>query len=296
MKTQVQGSYVLRVKSPGGIIKREVECKNVITDLGMNRLGDTYGGAAQYIRVGTGTTAADPGDLQLVNQVAATNSRLGLTTTDNSGAPLYRSRATFTWQFAQGAVVGNIAEIGVGWAATGATLLTRSRILDISGLPTTISVLADEILEVAYSFDLYPTLADFTGSITISGTTYNYTGRAANIQYTDAGALFGTYGAGRTNFSIGCYPAGCSLGPITGTISGAALPGGNATVQGYVNNSYELSYAVSFGVASGNGVGGLGGIAVLFPHVGYQVVFDTPIPKDNTKILTFGIKQSWARY
>lgn len=296
MKTQVQGSYVLRVKSPGGVIKREVECKNVITDLGMNRLGSTYGGAAQYIRVGTGTTAADPGDQQLVNQVAATSNRLGLTTTDNSGAPLYRSRATFTWQFAQGAVVGNIAEIGVGWAATGATLLTRSRILDISGLPTTISVLADEILEVAYSFDLYPIPADFTGSITISGTTYNYTGRPANIQNTSADALFGTYGAGFQNFNVGCYQAGCSLGPITGTISGTPLSGGNATVQGYVNNSYELSYGVSFGIDRGNGVGGLGGVTVLFPHVGYQIVFDTPIPKDNTKILTFGIKQSWARY
>ena len=296
MKTQVQGSYVLRVKSPGGIIKREAECKNVITDLGMNRLGNTHGGAAEYIRVGTGTTTADPGDQQLVNQIAATNNRLGYIATDNSGAPLYRSRVTFTWQFAQGAVVGNIAEIGVGWAATGATLLTRSRILDISGLPTTISVLADEILEVAYSFDLYPTTSDFTGSITISGTTYNYTGRSANIQYTSAYALFGQYGAGNSNFSVQGYQAGCSLGPITGTLSGVGLPSGNAAVQSYVNNSYELSYEVSFGINAGNGAGGLGGFAITFHHVAYQVVFDTPIPKDNTKILTFGIKQSWGRY
>ena len=296
MKTQVQGSYVLRVKSPGGIIKREAECKNVITDLGMNRLGNTYGGAAEYIRVGTGTTTADPGDPQLVNQIAAPNNRLWPATTDSSGAPLYRSRVTYTWQFAQGAVVGNIAEIGVGWAGTGATLLTRSRILDISGLPTTISVLADEILEVAYSFDLYPTTSDFTGSITISGTTYNYTGRAANIQYTDASALFGVYGAGLSNFSVQGYQAGCSLGPITGTISGVPVTAAQAAVQSYVNNSYELSYGVSFGINAGNGAGGMGGFTVSFHHVEYQVVFDTPIPKDNTKILTFGIKQSWGRY
>ena len=68
-----------------------------------------------------------------------------------------------------------------------------------------------------------------------------------------------------------------------------------SSVRATRNSAYKAT-KTGAGINAGNGAGGLGGFAVEFPHVAYQVVFDTPIPKDNTKILTFGIKQSWGRY
>lgn len=59
-----------------------------------------------------------------------------------------------TYRFGEGVAAGNISEIGLGWA--NANLWNRALVKDSNGNPTTITVLADEYLDVITEIRVYP--------------------------------------------------------------------------------------------------------------------------------------------
>lgn len=270
--------------------------KNLITDIGMDRIG-SGSSIGTYCRIGTGTTAPANADTQLVSQSAQTSALAGATSSANAGAPNYESTFTATYEFALGAVVGNMAEVGIGWATTGATLFSRALILDGGGSPTTITVLVTEILQVTYRFTLWPVLTDATGTVVISGVSYAYTARASNVGTVLAANVLGSLllsaaGAGY-NGAIGAttsVPAG----------SNAALTASSLTA--YTNGTYYRDYTLSAAIGAvnlaggircitANGAGTSGGV-----NFRTQIEFTPPIPKDNTKVLSLTMRQAWSRH
>jgi len=296
----LKAQYQLRILNADRSLKWESGwIPNLITDLGMDRIGNNGGAQfAPFCRIGTGTTTPAFTDTELVSQSASTATVI-TSSLVNAGAPNYETTASSTYEFALGAVVGNMAELGMGWtASTANTLATRSRILDGGGSPTTITVLSSEILQVTYQMRTFPQITDSTGNVTISGVVYGYTARLLSAA-SAAGFRFESSPL-NTVSTASAYTG--SLGAIT-----ASAPSGTSTVltsgvlQPYTNGTYFRDYTITAAIAVGNLAGGIKSIrTTLAGSAGTwsnsQIEFTPAIPKDNTKSFSLTLRTSWARH
>lgn len=270
--------------------------KNLITDIGMDRIG-TGSSMGIYCRIGTGTTAPANADTQLVSQSASASTTVGSPSSVNAGTPNYESIFTITYEFALGAVVGNMAEVGIGWSSSGATLFSRALILDGGGSPTTITVLVTEILQVTYRFTMWPVLTDVTSTVTISGVVYAYTARTRSIATALAGNVFGSL----LNSAAATAYNG-AIGAITAVPAGTSAALTVSALASYTNGTYYRDCTLSAAIGSVNLAGGIrcitfdgqgGGSANNFRT---QMEFTPVIPKDNTKVLSLTMRQPWSRH
>jgi hypothetical protein len=306
-KVALSGEYRL-VINRGGIEIDTGWFKNVILNQGLNQLGTDNAVLAGYARVGTGTTAPTVTNTELEAQVAVSESGPASSTVVNSGSPNYSTLITYRYNFTQGAVVGNISEVGVGWATTGATLFSRALIVDNTGTPTTITLLPIDQLIIYYRLNASQPLTDTTTAVTISSVSYPYTIRTAYAgNYASSGITF-QYGYAWSKLtnssSVYLYGDDAALGPITGTLSGtliAASGNGGFTFSNpaYTPGTYYRDNTFSVDVSHGNAVGGIGGIVwqmgAYNTSLANQLVLSTPIPKTNTQVLTLTVRFSWAR-
>ncbi|HIQ53190.1 MAG TPA: hypothetical protein EYH51_08015, partial [Pseudomonas pachastrellae] len=167
---------------------------NLITDAGLERMASNSDWLG-YCQVGSGNNPPNVLDTALANRVGSSN------TAQASASGAQAEEPYFCWQrrtvrFAEGVAAGNLSEVGMGWTSSG-NLFSRALILDSEGNPTTITVAADEILDVTYEFRFYPRLTDVTGSVTLTGNiagTYDYVMRAASV--TSSSSSSGWYIAG----------------------------------------------------------------------------------------------------
>lgn len=304
LKSEVKGWYKFIVGVPGEEPRISTDwIENLITDGGLDRLGT--GVCCTHCSVGTGNTAPANTDAALVAFHASTST---ITSTLNSaaGAAPYYGEMQLTYVFAQGAVVGNMAEVGVGWAAGGGSLFSRALI------SPTITVLALEVLTVIYMVRKYAPTADVTGSVTIAGVARTFTLRAANATSGNTaegwgGLLLSTSGganaggvalrneASRTGIA---YGAAATLGAVTGIPVGASssnFSGGSATNGAYVSGSYQKDGTLVAGISEVNTPGGIGAVVVFHSCGAYQCSFSPVIEKDNTKTMSLTFRFSWAR-
>lgn len=188
LKTKVAGYYKLQVIRPDGTVRQSAEFPNLITNAGLDRMAtSTY---LTVCQVGSGSAAPTFADTALAARIAGTQTVQSTDVGTTSSSPYY-AWATRQFRFAAGVATGNIAEVGVGWGTTG-SLFSRALVLDSGGSPTTITVLADEILDVTYQLRYYAPETDDTGDVTFTGNlagTYDWIFRAANV--TDNTAAWG---------------------------------------------------------------------------------------------------------
>lgn len=300
-KLGFQGEYNLVVRRPDGSTYETGWFKNIITDIGLDRLATS--GALLAARVGTGTSVPVAGNTDLDNQIASTTSET-YQGASNSGAPLYKTTVTYSYAFAQGAVVGNITELGIGWAATGATLFSRALILDTGGSPISLTITAIDQLTVYYRLIVTPPLSDMVGTVNISGTDYGYTARIGAVSSFFAQDVFtGTDRIPLTNTNANthiAYAAGCSLGSITSTgLSGTSSSFNPSSVSygSYTPGSYFANTTINMSISLANLSGGVQGYYLPLSNTAFRIQyrFDTPIPKDNTKTMSLTFRSSWAR-
>lgn len=266
---------------------------NLILNQGLNRLGS--GNIWSNIEVGTGSTAPAVTDSGLVSRVATSSSTQSNTDAYVAGPPDY-VRTLIVIRFAAGAAAGNLSEVGIGWSSAPGNLFARSLIKDGSGNPTTITVLASEALDVSYELRTYPPASDVTGTINISGTSYDYVIRPSNVSsnfYWKSLTTKPDIGAGGSYAQS--YAMSGGLSARTGQPSGSTV--GTATgysTNAYANNSYKLSGTVTWGLNDGNA--SFKSVTVSFGSYAYwQIEFTPALPKTNTKVLTLGFEMTWAR-
>jgi len=274
--------------------------RNLITNAGLDRMGG-FGDFLTWCQVGSGSGAPAPGDTTLQSRVAGTNIRNSTVTGSQGSAPY------FTWlrnvmRFAQGVATGVLAEVGIGWASTG-SLFSRALILDALGTPTTITVLADESLDVTYELRSYPSVTDVTGTIVATGNiggSYNYILRAANVTNNDSqsGWLIEATGVSAGQLS----PTGDgknvydgSIGPITGRPAGAVQRGKSITVSAYSAGSYKRDFSLVLGLNDANFPTGLRSAMIKIGTGCYQIQVDPVIAKTPNDEVVFNLSHSWAR-
>ena len=306
-KTGLSGEYNLVVTRPDGSTSETGWFKNLILDQGLDKIGST-GPVINYCQIGTGTTT--PAN----TQVALTSYSAGVLFTGspsvvNAGTPTYASSHTITYPFAQGAVIGNMTEIGTGWAINGSNLFSRALITDSNSNPITLTVTSIDQLTVYYKITFTPNTAIVNGSIVLGGITYAYTSSATYIGsiYQDAGLLVGSdfysqyssswcyYAAPASTTTLGLNTTG--LANETGYYYGNGLSGG--TTLAYTPGSFYRDTVYTLPVGVGNLPGGIGGVRPILGSAGgngtAKYVFTPAIPKDNTKTFSLTFRTSWAR-
>lgn len=137
--------YVAEVlRSDGTVIKRSGESPNLLTQYGLDVLNGANSNNHTNLIVGTGTNPPSLSDTALTNPSAPVGATTYSSRYDRTGTIHYIETAV-TYTFAQGAVVGNITEVGLIYNSS---VVSLALFLDGSGIPTAITVLSDEILRV----------------------------------------------------------------------------------------------------------------------------------------------------
>lgn len=304
----VAGFYkieAIRVDPNGEEISRRVVAdwfENLITNQGLDRLATNYANENfPYCLVGSGATAPANGDTALVSPVASTSTQLSTSSGAQPSAPYYGYWRR-QYRFGTGVAAGNLAEVGVGWGPSGNVLFSRALIKDSSGNPTTITVLADEILDVTYEVRNYPFLTGLAGSFVIGSTTYTTEMRAANV--TTAYNIFqGGWGLENsmnplnqnpTYLPVRLYADG-AFGAITAEPTGSSnIEGKWDSVVAYVAGSKQLQvtakWPVGTAITNGN---------MMFMASGgctTQMSVSPGITKTNPQELKMVFTISWDRY
>ena len=296
MKTQLEGRFKFQVTRPDGTSRVISDWSpNLILDAGLNRIGS--GGFMGFCMVGGSSSAPSNGQTALITKYADTSDIL----TDSVGVELTSNYCYIrrTYRFAAGVAAGNLSEVGVGWTST--LCFSRALIVDMGGIPTTITVLSDEILDVTYEFRMYWPLSDGTAMLTVNELPYDIVSRASNVGDWHLAMLqwFVTNGSNDINsfyFNVDAYSGGvpADLGAITvGPSMSGSGSGPLSYGSAYVNNSYERSY-----------VGYFIPTPVILPITAvkfttvlgiYKLSIDPAIPKDNTNTFSVNVKCQWAR-
>jgi hypothetical protein len=276
---------------------------NLILDIGLDRVGVAQGWWANCY-VGSGNSVPTEAQTSLDVLVASTTNRISATTSSLATPPYY-TQLVVTYRFAQGAAAGNLSEVGVGWSVAG--LWSRALILDSGGNPTTITVLADEFLDVVYRLRNYPPLEDVTSEVIIDGVTTTVLARAAEVATVGAWLatnVAGHIGGGDTvpNASRHVLTSG-NIAAITSKPSGSPQSGPGAGNASYTNGTYFRDYTTSWSITQGNISGG---VRTAFTMMGHgssssglgrmQYQFTPNIQKDATKTMVLAFRNSWGRY
>lgn len=296
------GRYTLDVRRPDRVDRYAFH--NLITNTGMDSVGlssavDGNGFATNcaWCAVGTGNTAPAFTDTQLTAFLAGH----AYTSTPTSTSGTGYEGALYTFAFAQGAVVGNIAEVGTGIANTGSTgfspMFSHALILDSGGNPTTIPVTAIDQLTVTYEVDVYWPTTDTIVNITDSNTgqVYAVTCRAAQV---GTSGWWGSYGpnvyAGSNNvwYYIQAYTG--ALGPITGDPASQVGVRYYYARGSYVTGSYQRIDSFTQSIANWNA--NLTAFEWSNALGTFQFGFSPAVPKTNTQTLTLNRSISWARH
>lgn len=306
---------VVRKADTDEIVRETPEFHNLVLTTGLARMA--VGTWIYRCCVGTGNS--NP----VVSQVAL-DSFLASTTTIVTGAAntggIQVTDAPFywfgrrTWRFAVGVATGNISEIGLGWGNS--NLWNRALVKDIEGNPTTITVLADEYLDVISEVRVYPqestgsfNLVDKVGGIISEHT---YIARPRFSSYDAGGASWKAsnvqYASNDNQSSLDIFGIGDSSIPITPTGAVTTKFTTGDLVHTALNNGLKASKVISsseantasmhksftsnlFGLMCGGAFNALG-----VDSCGYNWEVNPPIPKDAETILTYSFTLTWGNF
>lgn len=278
------GVFTLRaVRSDGS--SRERVFKNMILDQGLDFLAQ-YSDIIGTCRVGTSGAAVSPTQTGLVADMGVTAA--GAWSSSNAPAPSYTATTTCTYTFEVGAVVGNVAEVGVFRVNNSTTAaFSRALVVDGSGTPTVFPVLADEQLQVTYNLQWSPPLSDILLTQKIGATTYDVTVRASNVNewWFDSAyapiSQFSTRGHAGAIGSITSLPSGTTYSPISDTASA------------YTAGSKNRTFSTTFGPASFNG--SLLSVSTNLLMSRWQWQYSSEINKTSAQTLIIPYNIAWDR-
>lgn len=226
---------------------------NTILTAGRNIMADFN--FTTYCQVGTNSTVPTANDTTLPGYIDGTSNIVAQSDGQSGSAPYYGWKRK-TFRIAPGLIGGeNLQEAGIGWAVSGATLISRALILDpILQTPTVITPLVDEFLDVSYELRYYSPTVDVVGpQVVLDGVTYNTLTRAANV----SGAFWSNY----IGEKIGVYAHKdywVSYDGDIGTVLtgpsgvGKVCDGAGQFNSAYNSNSYEVKMTCPAGATAWN--------------------------------------------
>jgi len=276
-KIGLSGKYVVEKLNNKKEMVDTLEFGNLITNNGLNLMSTNYfAGIVETCSVGSGSTPPQYTDTSLESYINRTNGRWISTVVETT--PEKRSIHKYSYAFPQGAIVGTVAEVGIGYSGNQNNLFSRALLKDGNGNPTTITLLADEYLNVYYYLYEYPRAdADIPFSIDISGVTY--TGILQASDFVNSGQIYLQYDAA----PVYCYN---EIGNSISYKNPGYLP--------YVTNSHELQTGIAT-YTPNEGNLSIKVIKVVNSWYTNTYIFDTPLVKTDKQQLKLQFKFAWGR-
>lgn len=288
----VSGRYTMtRVKD--GQPVESITFNNLITDAGLTQLliGSNQ---TNTLAVGTGTSTPTATDVSLQQRVAYTTAKESYSATYNAATGSIDSTATYI--FPVGAIQTNITEVGlfaVNYNYIDTTpIFSRSLIKDGNGNPTSITVLADEQLYVAYTVSLYPGEVDYQNA-TVGD--YNVIVRPAHARTAsptpEAGLAWGTMQYGNltswNSYLQSNSTTRLSASDITDATSAPTYSHGGSGISSYEQISPGVvQFTTVVSPTAGNVPGGIRSICIVGGIGVIQIGFTPNIPKTADDRLT----------
>lgn len=298
----------MQVRRPDGRVRFDSGWfKNTILNSGRNVMS-TQSGWIDACQVGTGTTFPASvidrrNETSLESHFAGTTDIVANSDINGqAGTAPYFGWRRRTFRFAAGTVAANLSEVGVGWGTTGSTLISRAQILDpATQNPTTVTPLADELLDVTYELRYYAPAADATGpQVTMDGVNYDTVTRAAEVTSDYWSDSIGNQ-IGLRDVTLQIAYDG-NLGTVTTSPSGSGLSNGTSvSAASYSNNSYEQDFFVNGASTSFNFGGGIRSVLWRTTAGAFQTEFSSnpgglAIPKSSSYTISLGLNLTWFEH
>ena len=311
---EYEGIYDLSITNTETGEVRKYEFQNLITNNGLDLLNGDISDIStilNYCRLGTGSTTPTFTDTNLAAPLTDYVGGGTLTYTSQTTTSPYYVQTSRSYVYAQGAVVGNISELGVFRTnnPTSPSMFSRSLIKDSGGNPTTITVTAIEQLTVIYRLRTYftqhqrnsGTIEVVYNSVT---TNYNYTlyHTPITVYGTNSGS-FHFYGLG-SGYTYSAYTFTPAVSPVTyPTGNTIGIVGAYVTRGAYTTGTFNRDITLSFPPNAANHASGVAAVGFCTSAPGggvdyfkYHIHFTPSIPKTNTDTLTIRVNVSWGRY
>ena len=273
---------------------RELEFTNLILNSGLDRIA--IGGFIAGCVLGSASSTPVVTDTSITGILgSSTTLQTYGVGTANTSTPPYWCSYYWTYRFIEGVATGNISQVAMafGTVSAGTTLFSLALVKDSGGTPITITKLADEVLDVTYTLQLFCPSADVTGTISISGVNYDYVARPADAAY------WAAYNPINTSAGVLAYPASSTLGTQLTQPSGSYIQNYTNTYSAYTAGTFYKDLAIYWDLNNGNVSGG---IRCIYIDAGsrWQIQYSktsdsSAIPKDATKRLTLNVRLSWGR-
>jgi hypothetical protein len=218
-------------------------------------------------------------------------------TRDSSSRWMWVSRIT-NHQFAIGAVVGTIAEIGIG---LNDPLFSRSLIKDEAGNPTTLTLTAADQLFVLYDHRLYVDADPVAIAFEANGEAQ--TGTARPIAFNSWDLFTATPGRFQQLGGDYAYVGATALGAVTasdpvGYTQRFNNVTGSAAKDAYVPGSYERAFRIYMqgaGTINAFRLQWWGGGSAQY-RMYWQYLFAPGVAKTSSQSLEVAVKVTWGRY
>lgn len=306
------GHFKLEVHREHGESRGVVaEFPNLILDSGLLGLVNGASSQTEYCFLGTSSAPVSAEQVMLGSLLPGARASDGNRRSGSyvGGSPFLITQ-TEEYRFDKGVAAGTIAEIGLKYGyenpSSGRPLFCRALVTDAGGLPTTITVAADEFLTVTYTLSCYLDVEDKPFTLNLSSGVHDGILRFSDIPaVTPEVRTSLSSGLGSPNFMRAYYGAS-ELGDIHGRPSKVGegtseqlrsqpVTTTPATVAGGPKDS-----VLEIALTSGNGIYGVSGISAL--EAGYtlsgaslQMSFDPPIPKTGEHVFRLRIRQTVGR-
>lgn len=304
---------VVRKAETDEIVRETPEFHNLVLNTGLARMG--VGTWIDRCCVGSGNSTPVATQTSLDSFIGSTTA-IATGTTSTGGiqvttAPYYWF-GRITWRFAVGIATGNISEVGLGWGNT--SLWNRALVKDAEGNPTTITVLADEYLDVISEVRVYPktstgsfNVVDKVGAV-ISAHTYKAVPKMFANNAVFSGGLvnyFSGYEAGSSIFGIGdtalveTPTTGITALYSTRTLTSNVYSGNTLTSKMTISSSdanFPSGLHRTFATSLGGLMCGAGSNLGVHNTCGYKWEVTPPIPKNAETILTYSFTLGWGNY
>ena len=273
---------------------RELEFTNLILNSGLDRMaiGNFFTGCV--LGSASSTPVVTDTSITSILGSSTTLQTHGVGTANTSTTPYWCSYY-WTYRFIEGVATGNISQVAMafGTVSAGTTLFSLALVKDSGGTPITITKLADEVLDVTYTLQLFCPSADVTGTISISGVNYDYIARPADAAY------WAAYNPINTSAQVLAYQASSTLGTQLTQPSGSYIQNYTNTYSAYTAGTFYKDLAIYWDLNNGNVSGGIKCIYInagSYWQIQYSKTSDSSaIPKDATKRLTLNVRLSWGR-
>lgn len=283
---------------------REHEFTNLILNSGLDQVANGALIAGCVLGSASSTPVATDTTISGILGTSTSRNASG-TSTANTTTPPYWCSYYWTYRFIEGKATGNISQVAMAYGTVNDTtnaysgLFSLALVKDGGGTPITITKLADEVLDVTYTLQLYCPAADVTGTVSISGVSYNYIARPAQAAGWRADLNFSALGIyvseGTFTGEIGTqlsYPSGTGIGIPT-----------SRGLASYTTGNYYRDVAYFWDLNDGNHASGIKSLYLIMGdsnqtmwQIQYTKVSDsTSIPKTAAKRLTLNVRYSWGR-